>query len=93
MAKVIKRWDMDRSHIVPWSALLMDDNMLHFVNPEQGADYTYTPVSAVPNPAKWICTKEGAEAVILDDGNLLLHKPDDDEFYHTVYYLNEEATE
>lgn len=92
MTNVIKRWDMDRSHIVPWSALLMDDNTLHFVNPEQGADDTYTPVSADPNPSKWISTEEGAEAVILDDGNLLLHRPDDDEFYHAVYYLNEEAT-
>ena len=92
MPKVIKRWDMDPSHIVPWSALLMDDNTLHFVNPEQGEDYTYTPASDDPSPSKWLCAEEGGEAVILDDGNLLLHKPDDDEFYHAVYYLNEEAT-
>ena len=97
MPKVIKRWDMDTVHIVPWSALLMDDNTLHFVNPEQGTDDTYTPVSAEPNPSKWIYADrddddQGAEAVILDDGNLLLHKPDDDEFYHAVYYLNDETT-
>ena len=92
MPQVIKRWDMDTAHIVPWSALLMDDNTLHFVNPKQDEDYTYTPASDDPNPSKWLCEEEGGEAVILDDGNLLLHKPDDDEFYHAVYYLNEEAT-
>lgn len=92
MGNVIKRWDMDRSHIVPWSALLMDDNTLHVVNPEKGADYTYTPISTDSDPSKWNHAKENSEAVILDDGNLLLHKPDDDEFYHAVYYLNEDFT-
>jgi hypothetical protein len=86
-ANIVKRWTIDRNVSYLWLALLMDDNTLHIVNPGKDIKYIYTPVSADPEPRKWVL--DDKEAVILDDGNLLLHKPSD-EFYHAVYYPIEE---
>lgn len=86
-AKIVKRWAMDRNVSYLWLALLMDDNTLHIVNPRKNIKCIYPPVSMEPEPRKW--RMEGGEAVILDDGNLLLHT--DDEFGRAVYYLVEEV--
>lgn len=88
--QIIKRWSIDRNVRYFWLALLMDDNTLHIVNPRKDIKYIYQPVSTDSEPKKWV--SGDTEAVILDDGNLLLHKPHDDEFYHAVYYPIEEAT-
>ncbi len=87
--KIVKRWSIDRNVSYLWIALLMDDNTLHIVNPGQDIKYIYPPVSTDPEPRKWV--SGDTEAVLLDDGNLLLHKPYD-EFCHAVYYPIEEAT-
>ena len=86
-AKIVKRWAMDRNVSYMWVALLMDDNTLHIVNPRKNINYTCPPASTEPEPRQW--RMEDGEAVILDDGNLLLHT--DDDFGRAVYYPVEEV--